>query len=150
MGSTHGDVYSYGILVLETVTGKRPTDIRFRQGLSLCEYVDLGLQNRVMDAADTRLSLDLENELHTRGISIKQNANRGYHQRAACHQGFSQDMKIGDMPMLQVKYINVVCLINNPRATQTERKQQIKLEEKIDQQYKLQCRSTEDWGWRMI
>ncbi|TVT96858.1 hypothetical protein EJB05_57936, partial [Eragrostis curvula] len=67
MVSIQGDIYSYGILVLETVTGKRPTDSRFRQGLSLREHVDLALQNRVTDAVDTRLSLDVENELHTRG-----------------------------------------------------------------------------------
>ncbi|TVU24901.1 hypothetical protein EJB05_27366, partial [Eragrostis curvula] len=69
MVSTHGDVYSYGILVLETVTGKRPTDNTFRQGLSLREYINLALQNRVMDSVDTCLSADLENELHTRGYS---------------------------------------------------------------------------------
>jgi hypothetical protein len=61
--------YSYGVLVLETVTGKRPTDSRFRQGLSIREYVDLALQKEVADAVDTRLSLDLENELHTGGDS---------------------------------------------------------------------------------
>jgi receptor kinase-like protein len=69
MASTQGDVYSYGVLVLETVTGKRPTDSRFRQGLSIREYVDLALQKEVADAVDTRLSLDLENELHTGGDS---------------------------------------------------------------------------------
>jgi receptor kinase-like protein len=57
-------------LILETVTGKRPTDSRFRQGLSIREYVDLALQKEVVDAVDTRLSLDLENELHTGGDSL--------------------------------------------------------------------------------
>ncbi|KAJ1276035.1 hypothetical protein BS78_05G183300 [Paspalum vaginatum] len=69
MLSNLGDIYSYGILVLETVTGTRPTDSRFTQGLSLREYVDLALQNRTMDAVDTRLSLDLENELNAMGDS---------------------------------------------------------------------------------
>ncbi|KAL6654826.1 hypothetical protein ACP70R_008291 [Stipagrostis hirtigluma subsp. patula] len=67
MVSTHGDIYSYGVLVLETVTGKRPTDSRFGQGLSLREYTNLALHNGVMDAVDTPLSSDLENELRTLG-----------------------------------------------------------------------------------
>lgn len=54
--STNGDIYSYGILVLETVTGKKPTDTRFRQGLTLREYVELGLDDRVIDIVDTQLS----------------------------------------------------------------------------------------------
>ena len=63
--SKHGDVYSYGILVLETATGKRPTDSKFRQGLSLREYVELGLCDSMMEVVDMRLSLDLEYGLQT-------------------------------------------------------------------------------------
>ncbi|WVZ51072.1 hypothetical protein U9M48_002254 [Paspalum notatum var. saurae] len=62
MVSTHGDIYSYGILVLEMVTGKRPMDSNFTQGLSLREYVELGLQGRVLDVVDTQLSLGQKNE----------------------------------------------------------------------------------------
>lgn len=59
--STNGDIYSYGILVLETVTGKRPTDSIFRQGLSLRDYVEQALRHSMMDVVDARL----ENELQT-------------------------------------------------------------------------------------
>uniref|UniRef100_A0ACD5ZT00 Uncharacterized protein n=1 Tax=Avena sativa TaxID=4498 RepID=A0ACD5ZT00_AVESA len=67
MVSTHGDIYSYGILVLETISGKRPTDSRFGQGSSLCEYINLVLQNSVTDVVDSRLALDLESDLQTIG-----------------------------------------------------------------------------------
>uniref|UniRef100_A0A453PZH8 non-specific serine/threonine protein kinase n=1 Tax=Aegilops tauschii subsp. strangulata TaxID=200361 RepID=A0A453PZH8_AEGTS len=41
--STDGDVYSYGIILLEMLTGKRPTDEAFSNGLTLQKYVDASL-----------------------------------------------------------------------------------------------------------
>ncbi|KAH1262696.1 putative leucine-rich repeat receptor-like serine/threonine-protein kinase [Glycine max] len=37
--STEGDVYSFGVLVLEMVSGRRPTDVLSHEGSSLCEWI---------------------------------------------------------------------------------------------------------------
>lgn len=42
--STNGDVYSYGILLLEMFTGKKPTDDMFSGEMSLKEWVGKALQ----------------------------------------------------------------------------------------------------------
>ncbi|KAM0072655.1 putative protein kinase RLK-Pelle-LRR-XII-1 family [Helianthus debilis subsp. tardiflorus] len=36
--STSGDIYSYGILLLEMMTGKKPVDPMFKDGLTLHSY----------------------------------------------------------------------------------------------------------------
>jgi len=41
--STHGDVYSFGILLLEMLTGKRPTDNEFGGAIGLLNYVQMAL-----------------------------------------------------------------------------------------------------------
>ncbi|KAL6843019.1 hypothetical protein ACP4OV_027332 [Aristida adscensionis] len=66
--SVNGDIYSYGILVLEMVTGKRPIDNMFTQGMGLREYVEHALHiNTPMEVVDMRLSLSLKNEHHDAG-----------------------------------------------------------------------------------
>ena len=45
--STMGDVYSYGILVLEMFTGRRPTDDMFKDGLNLHKFVKMALPKRL-------------------------------------------------------------------------------------------------------
>ncbi|XP_048543891.1 putative leucine-rich repeat receptor-like serine/threonine-protein kinase At2g24130 [Triticum urartu] len=37
--STEGDVYSFGVMLLEMITGKRPTDVLFQEGLTLHGWV---------------------------------------------------------------------------------------------------------------
>ncbi|KAL0344470.1 UNVERIFIED_CONTAM: putative receptor-like protein kinase [Sesamum radiatum] len=51
MGSNYspqGDIYSYGILILEMFTGKRPTDSGFEDGLNLHNFVKMALPERVV------------------------------------------------------------------------------------------------------
>ncbi|XP_072950435.1 receptor kinase-like protein Xa21 [Typha angustifolia] len=56
--STHGDIYSYGILLLEMFTGKRPTDDYFKESLSLFTYVEMTLLNQMIDIIDPNLFLE--------------------------------------------------------------------------------------------
>ncbi|KAM5550835.1 putative LRR receptor-like serine/threonine-protein kinase [Rosa sericea] len=51
--STYGDVYSFGILLLEMFTGKKPTDHMFSDGFNLHYYVKTALPKRVADIADS-------------------------------------------------------------------------------------------------
>lgn len=53
--SIHGDVYSYGILLLEMFSGKRPTDSEFGGFLSLHKYVDMALPDRTASVIDLSL-----------------------------------------------------------------------------------------------
>ena len=53
--STKGDVYSYGILLLEMITGKRPTDHMFEGGFNLHHYASMALPNCVMEIVDSKL-----------------------------------------------------------------------------------------------
>ncbi|KAK2976303.1 hypothetical protein RJ640_002731, partial [Escallonia rubra] len=53
--STQGDIYSYGILLLETFTGKDPTGSMFVDNFSLRNYVETALPDRVMEIVDPRM-----------------------------------------------------------------------------------------------
>ena len=47
-----GDVYSFGILLLEVMTGKNPTDDMFNDGLSLHKFAYMALPDHVVDVID--------------------------------------------------------------------------------------------------
>ena len=64
--STQGDVYSYGILLLEMFTGKRPTDSMFTCDFNLHSFVEAALPGRVMEIIDPLLSTDIQEEVQTR------------------------------------------------------------------------------------
>nr|GEW79009.1 protein kinase-like domain-containing protein [Tanacetum cinerariifolium] len=51
--TSSGDVYSFGILLLEVMTGKKPTDNAFNEGLSLHEFSFITLHDHVTDVIDS-------------------------------------------------------------------------------------------------
>ncbi|CAI9273683.1 unnamed protein product [Lactuca saligna] len=53
--TSSGDVYSFGILLLEVITGKRPTDDIFSKGLSLHKFAHMGMPDHVNDVIDDEL-----------------------------------------------------------------------------------------------
>ncbi|XP_071917885.1 receptor kinase-like protein Xa21 isoform X3 [Coffea arabica] len=60
--STLVDVYSYGVLLLEMFTGKRPTNSMFEDDFSLRNYVKMALPDQAMRIVDPRLSSECETE----------------------------------------------------------------------------------------
>ncbi|GJV60859.1 leucine-rich repeat protein [Tanacetum coccineum] len=47
--TSSGDVYSFGILLLKVMTGKRPTDYMFKDGLSLHKFSYMAFPNHLID-----------------------------------------------------------------------------------------------------
>ncbi|KAJ1396851.1 Serine/threonine-protein kinase, active site [Sesbania bispinosa] len=50
--SIEGDIYSFGILVLEMLTGRRPTDELFEDGHNIHNHVKLSIPNQLLQIVD--------------------------------------------------------------------------------------------------
>ncbi|CAJ2653366.1 unnamed protein product [Trifolium pratense] len=55
--SLQGDIYSYGILLLEMLTGKRPTDNMFNENLSLHKFCKMKIPEGILEIVDSHLLL---------------------------------------------------------------------------------------------
>ena len=60
--STLGDIYSYGILLLEMFIGKRPIDEIFKDGLSIHQFTAMALPEHVMDIVDPSMFFEEDEE----------------------------------------------------------------------------------------
>ncbi|KAJ4792128.1 Leucine-rich receptor-like protein kinase family protein [Rhynchospora pubera] len=63
--SVEGDVYSYGILLLELFTGVSPTDERLIDGMNLHKHVQMACPEQIMDIIDNKLFSGADVEANT-------------------------------------------------------------------------------------
>ncbi|KAK9048966.1 hypothetical protein SSX86_032066 [Deinandra increscens subsp. villosa] len=71
-----GDIYSFGILLLEMMTGRRPTDQIFQEGLNLHGYVKMALPDRFMSITDPTLWQALEEEMEAANMNREDEAKK--------------------------------------------------------------------------
>ncbi|CAL4979395.1 unnamed protein product [Urochloa decumbens] len=69
--STAGDVYSYGVILLEMLTGKHPTDDIFIDGLNLHKFVESAFPQNVNEILETSLDPEFDVE------EARQGSNKG-------------------------------------------------------------------------
>ncbi|XP_062156006.1 probable LRR receptor-like serine/threonine-protein kinase At3g47570 [Alnus glutinosa] len=74
--SSYGDIYSYGILLLEMFTGKRPTDDMFQGTLNLHSFVQEALPERVVEIVDPILLQGREEEIAIKNVDNNRSTRR--------------------------------------------------------------------------
>ncbi|TQD96360.1 hypothetical protein C1H46_017994 [Malus baccata] len=56
--SIFGDIYSFGILLLEIFTGRKPTDDMFNDGLSIRQFATMAMLDHTIDIVDPSLLIE--------------------------------------------------------------------------------------------
>ncbi|XP_015931317.1 receptor kinase-like protein Xa21 [Arachis duranensis] len=70
--SAEGDMYSYGILLLEMITGKKPTDSMFGEGLNLHNFCYMATLDGITEIVDSTLLIPIDQQ-ERRRVTQQQN-----------------------------------------------------------------------------
>ena len=96
--SVQGDVYSFGILLLEILTGRKPTDEMFTNDMNLHSFVKVSLPDKLLDIVDSTL---LPRELEQATVSTTEEEKNNSDQKQC---------------LLELFYIGLACSVESPRA----------------------------------
>nr|CAD1843092.1 unnamed protein product [Ananas comosus var. bracteatus] len=100
--STQGDVYSYGILLLELLTGKKPTSDLFQDGSSLRKYVETAFPEKLAEVLDPVISEEEE----------------GLDSNDESEDGVSADLRM-QRCIVPLAEIGLLCSAESPRGRMT-------------------------------
>ncbi|KAI7741071.1 hypothetical protein M8C21_006473, partial [Ambrosia artemisiifolia] len=98
-----GDIYSFGIVLLEMMTGKRPTNQMFQEGLNLHGYVKMAMPGRFMAIIEPTLLHELEEEMEAVNITRRYNEDE------------AEKWKRLEDGMISLGRIGLACSMESPR-----------------------------------
>ncbi|XP_058219590.1 probable LRR receptor-like serine/threonine-protein kinase At3g47570 [Rhododendron vialii] len=104
--STSGDVYSYGILILEMFTARRPTDSMFTDGTTLHNFAKIALPEQIESIVDPTLLQ--QREQGQASLSIKNGRS----------QSFAGSHKVRKI-LISILNVGIACLEELPRDRPT-------------------------------
>ncbi|XP_061352233.1 putative receptor-like protein kinase At3g47110 [Gastrolobium bilobum] len=104
--STLGDMYSFGILVLEILTGRKPTDEMFINGINLHTFVKVSLPDKLLQIVDSAI---LPRELKKEFVSAEEENNISNQNQSQMHPN---DFK---KCLLELFSIGLACSAESPK-----------------------------------
>jgi serine/threonine protein kinase len=112
--STSGDVYSFGILLLEMFIAKKPTDEIFKEGLSLNKFVSDMDEKQLLNVVDQRL---LSGDCHSSSLT----GDNGY------SDGNTDWMHKAEECIVAAMRVGLSCVAHHPKDRWTMREAVSKL-----------------------
>lgn len=103
--TTLGDAYSFGILVLEMLTGRKPTDEMFIDGINLHNFIKVSLPDKLLHIVDSSL---LRRELKPTSLSTEIDNNSDQKMRVM----FPNDVK---KCLIELFSIGLACSAESPK-----------------------------------
>jgi serine/threonine protein kinase len=114
--SEQGDVYSYGIFLLEMFTGKRPIDKMFQDGFNIHNFVNMALPEKLVQIVDPNLLKREVNELAVATEEDGYNYNDIEAVEESVHiKNLSQITSNVQKCLLSIFQISLACSLESPK-----------------------------------
>ena len=116
--STEGDVYSFGVFLMEMFLGKRPTDEMFKDDLNLHNFVKMALPERLVQIVDPTLLIGEVEEIPTTAVATREYNNENEIEANEANQGNVNHCQVEANVykcLVSVLEIGVACSVESPK-----------------------------------